>query len=1428
MKIRDHVEVIAQPTVVRLEHLDLPDSAWITDSYHITEVTAGHFKALRVLFSKDTGCGVFLIGHYGSGKSHFLAYLTQQLHAGAFAPRQVSAVPVSLLNYKATQSLESILDEALQIPTGETDRRKVWSEVSRRHPKGLVLILDELSEFLRSKPSPQSFNEDLRFLQFLGEWAQAHPLWVLAALQEQIEHTGEIEYDLFRKIKDRYPLRLLLTPAHIKDLIAQRILRKKPSYGTAVERLAKELREIYPENAFDYSAFCEIYPLHPATLELLEEVRDRFSQARGVIDFTLNQLLGNEARGIPPFLDQLWGQLVTPDFIVDHFGDLFEVQPEFLALAQKVLPHFRKQIPALFEGKTQQDLAWRLVKLLIVVHLSPRREALSADEAARWLLFRVSSADPARNLEIVKRILDSMLQEGAYLRRKGTSYSIDLQDDSKEYLEQLLSKAIEELSSRGDLVFEELIPCLNQAEFNPFTLPRDRWHTRKVRWHFHEWDVQVHLGGGAPEEAKGLAMQIGLPWGPAPQGAHCCHILPAQVERSPEILELAALHSLKGRPLSARILARVQERIAARTNWFRSLVRTAYADAVVMDSSGNRTAPPLLPLQGGFNVWLNAYCEWLLRQTYPMFERFAPGHGPLPKEAYRQFMKFAAEHDLGSEQAPDYVKLIREAYLLPMGLMERRGAEYLVSPKLDSHELVRLLMPIVDHHPTPARVYQHLSSPVYGLVPDQIHLLLLVLLIQGEIDIVKGDRSYRDTFETLINPLQYDTILPGTALNLNQLHDLQILCEGFHLAIPKQWSVLAQKRAIEQLRKYGSRQRDRLSEFVTKLKSHGGADDLVGKAEGIISGWLALDKGDHELQGFQHFSYAIGSPQRFVSEASEMSSLPDRFEKLLRETQRFRHLFASGALAQCPNPDIASRFEALGQPPLLSQTEELESWLDRAQALYQKYQGWYREVHECWRGEVGAHSVWGYRVPAAARSRHLAADALLHEVESLSAEAKRLRCAGLTPLDFQPQCRCGFDGSQSPLSEVLRRFEDATGRLETEINLFFQQDKVKAKVREWVDQGMGANLQTLSYLEGNSEYPEIDNLPLFDQHLSGLELVKPVPAEALLNLLGERVWEKSALIKALDDFFARAGPRITIRRADAGPRREDLAAWCCRQALEHGIPLPSGLSRAERSLLAGLIQPQWISPASLEKLEQMDLPEEAIQRILDLLMNGLVPPPASPPSSGPVAAALELLKPARPATPEALAQLITCLYTQSQRFLKLRPQLWLAHLDELAEGALPIPPAMLDDVLQEHLDAQWILIDCLGAALSETLSELLPQALPHWKMEKLEFGMVSERTSTNAFYMGLIGRDFTKAFEKINAVDALIHERKLNLQDLAKLARAELEIALKRLDARLDHTQPVLVFGDHGFRMTFDGSGFTHGGSSTLERITPVFVLDPW
>jgi hypothetical protein len=1423
MTIREYVDVTPHPTVVRLDHLHDRDAQWISASYYITAESSRHLEALHRLLSKDSGCGVFLIGHYGSGKSHFLAFLTQQLGSKPGTPHVLA---ISLLNYKAAEPLESIVERELDTAGAledKADRRDIWKKIARRYPAGLLLVMDELSEYLRAKPSAEGFNEDLRFLQFLGEWAQGHRLWILAAMQEQIEHTGEIEYDLFRKIKDRYPLRLLLTPSHIRDLIACRILKKKPSYAAAVEALTQELKQVYPKASFDYAALCEIYPIHPVTLELLEEVRDRFSQARGIIEFALTQLLGSPERGISPFLDQPWGHLLTPDTIVDHFADLFEIQPEFLPIAQRLFPYFRAQIPSLFTNKAQQDLAWRLLKLLVLVHLSPRRESLRPEEAAEWLLFKVSRIDPEKNRDIVRKVFDTLAQQGSYIKQSGTSFRLDLEDDSQEHLDRLLAKAVADVRERGDLVFESLVPLLDAAEFNPFSLPRDRWHIRKLQWHFHDWDLHVYFGGGAPALDGGvqLALQIGLPWGP-PAAAACARILPAPIEANADIVELAALQQLRDRPLPVRVLNRIEERIAARRSWFCSLLRTAYMEAAVIDVTGLKATPIQAP-HATHAAWIRTYGEWLLRQTYPLFERFAPGSGPLPKETYRQFLKFVSEHDLGARDAPDAVKLIREAYLIPMGLMQRRGAEYVMHPKLETNELVRLLTPILKHHPSPARVYEHLSAPVYGLVPDQIQILLLILLIQGELDIVKGDRSYREIYDTLISPLQYDRILPGHALTINQLHNLQTLCEGFRIPLPKHWSVLAQKRAVEQLRKCGRQQRDQLSGFVTALKEFGDAGEVVSEVEALIAKWLAIEKGDHELQGFLHFEIAIGSAPKFVADANEMASLPPRFDRLLRETRRLRHLFSDPAIARSSDPEIAVRLENLKTIPPLSQPEMLEAWIENALALYNSYQQWYRGQHEQWRSDVGRHPIWMYRVPDIARSRHVLAGELARAIEALVARAKTQRCAGMTSLEYQPVCRCGFDGSGSPLTETLRGFDAAAEKLETELTLFFQQDRVKAKVREWLNQGIEVSTPALSYLEGQSNYPEVVNLSLFDQHLSGLELVRPVQADTLIEFLANRVWDKPAFMRAVEQFFDRAGgTRVSFRREEATADR-NLLAWCYEQALVHGRPLPAAFSLREQAAAAGLIEPRWVGENSLRQLDNLGLGEDAVRRVLDMILNGLVRASEGAGAgcySRPVAAAAELLNPRMPDDVDQLAARIALLYPEHERFMALRPEPWLAFLDRLASVDLPVIPASLESKLRAHLDAQWIVVDCLGLPLIDTIRAVASDCMAQRRLLSVECVTVGERTSTEAFYLALIEQEFSKPFDKINAVDQLIHERNLSFEGLIRLARAELEIALKRLLPRLDPSKPVLIFGDHGFRLAPDGRGFTHGGRSILERLT--------
>jgi len=408
------------------------------------------------------------------------------------------------------------------------------------------------------------------------------------------------------------------------------------------------------------------------------------------------------------------------------------------------------------------------------------------------------------------------------------------------------------------------------------------------------------------------------------------------------------------------------------------------------------------------------------------------------------------------------------------------------------------------------------------------------------------------------------------------------------------------------------------------------------------------------------------------------------------------------------------------------------------------------------------------------------------------------------------------------MGENLRHFETARSQLETTLRQFFQQEKVRKKVGDWVDHKLELNPPTLSYLEGKADYPQIENLALFDQHLSGLELVRKVDSSTVVDLLSSRSWEKQELLRELDHFLDRLGPRFSFEKP-FNPPRENLARWCAEQALRQGISLPQGFTPAEKKLMAECVQPSWVNEASLEKIEQLGLAEECVDRILELLLDGQIPLPARPPAKGLVAAVMELLRPADPESPDALARKVTELYRQHPRMVRIRAKAWLSRLDQLAGVQMAEPLVPLTTLLNSAFEYQWVLVDSLGLALMDVYSEVFQEVWPHWRLERIDYTTVSTETRTESFYRELLKTSLSKSFEKINGLDTLIHNSPSNLIDLAKRARAELEIHCRQLLSKLDVRRPLLVFGDHGFRFSPDGKTFTHGGPSTLERVVPVF-----
>lgn len=427
--LSDLVEVAVVDTVVRLDGA----GGRLAELVLTGDVVQSLSSVLEAAGQADgNGAGFFVVGPFGSGKSHFLAAAGELLAqpsaadgldgwhgdlrklAGAARPSGVVAVP--LVEYRSGAALEDVVAErawaALGRPSPDagTNRLSAWdaylSEALGAGHQGVVVLLDELSEFLRAKQGP-ALTEDLRFLQFLGEWAGGHPVVVLAALQESIEEVANVSQRELARIRDRYRPSLTLSMRHVEDLVRGRLVKPRPEAGPFVERAWTEITAAFPDARITRERFTRCYPLHPDTLTVLEGLRFVLSQQRGVVDFICTRLR--------QCLDRGYAGLVTPDDVFDHFRGRLHERAETARLADTVVPYIERAAEELVD-EADRELTLRTVKLLCVLAASPLERPRTAAELAYLLLARMSDLDPSANPRYLEHaVLSPLVERGAYV-----------------------------------------------------------------------------------------------------------------------------------------------------------------------------------------------------------------------------------------------------------------------------------------------------------------------------------------------------------------------------------------------------------------------------------------------------------------------------------------------------------------------------------------------------------------------------------------------------------------------------------------------------------------------------------------------------------------------------------------------------------------------------------------------------------------------------------------------------------------------------------------------------------------------------------------------------------------------------------------------------------------------------------------------------
>ena len=778
----------------------------------LTGDVASALEDVLAAASGPSGAGFFVVGPFGSGKSHFLSAVGElmtgiaeapsswvaALREAAAAARRSLPVRVPLVDYRAEAALEDVVRarawRALGrgAPAGGTDRLESWDAVLAAAREGghdgLVLLLDEASEWLRAKRGP-ALTEDLRFLQFLGEWSRARPVLVLAALQESIEEVANVSERELARIRDRYQ-GLHLSMRHVEDLVQGRLVRLEPGAERWVDQVGKETAASFPGAPVDPRRLACCYPLHPGTLDLLEGLKFLLSQNRGVVDFVYRQVRAD--------LGQPCNALITPDRIYDHFSDRLRERRESARLADAVVPYYERAAAEMFD-EADRAMALRTVKLLCLLAASPLERPRSAAELAAMLLAKVSDLEPAANAAYLEDVvLGPLVARGAYVvARPGApiTYLVEVGADAAVALEARVTSVRAELNQADRRMVATLIELGATPNLPLDLMGKVGFSRRELLWQNTLRLVTVGLaratdmtppeveklvsqarGCGAegalvvaePELADGddLVPRARALAGPTERVAIWAPALP-----SPEEVEaLADLHSRRlvreqalsdGRSDLVELLDRSREADGARA---REILRRLYFSGTVVAGEGAALEAPDLPSLAGlsFDRQLPSLVGPLLSRLHPAHARVAPLGELVGQRHLRQLVvEVIAAGRLGSAGLErGGLRALVEGYLVPLGLARARKDGMAMAPDpARSPAVAEALHLVGDGGPVPALdVVGALADGPLGLTEPEALLVLNACVQAGLVELWRGRKKVAEVFLTLTGA---DRLGPG-------------------------------------------------------------------------------------------------------------------------------------------------------------------------------------------------------------------------------------------------------------------------------------------------------------------------------------------------------------------------------------------------------------------------------------------------------------------------------------------------------------------------------------------------------------------------------------------------------------------------------------------------------------------------------------------
>ncbi|MGV8120641.1 MAG: DUF6079 family protein [Candidatus Xenobiia bacterium LiM19] len=988
----------------------------IAETFVITDEIEEYLRQFLEALALPGGAGAFLKGHYGSGKSHFLSFLTMLIEGSTqqitlTGPLQKSkenlrgkrffTVLIPLFLFNAKESLDEIvlvscqkaLSAALHKTVNLSNSTKLlesfnnyilpkekaflerlslseeaWHSLCANSPggaaekalaflqnlpsnplsfhfdrreafgairnllrssgyAGLVLIIDELSEFLRAKPSAREFNEDIRSLQFLGEWSAHEPLWIICSLQEHIEDVGFIEQDIYKRIKDRYRFRFTLSTKHIESLIEKRVLVKREGSRTIIDGVYRKLLSSFPYLTITADNFFKIYPLHPSTLSMLEHLMGLFSQHRGIVDFLRTAVGGDPDRAIPSLLPEQCDRLLTCDAIFDHFKEKIKETVEIAPYYHVAYCSLQEDIERIFQKELDRKIALKMVKIMILTELSPLEKRKTAGELADLVVERVSSLDASINYDYAREvILDRLVSESGYVGKAETQedrrprYFIDLTANVNS-LVQKRTREILRTFEMDSAAWRELLTMMN-AVYLPFKEHLEgksgpcriytKWdYTAREGWLIlcDLTDVMPgeleHLEGTLRKSEQDYILLMGFPGSAETQWRHLKDLfayvksspyagaisgwVPAQPDdRELESLAVTYAHSILRRrvtdlPEDREIASYLDELLEKEKAYLREIITKLYFEGSFVTAAGEVLSSPK-------ELELLPFPRLVARIVAPALEMIYPRHREIRpfSDGYNQATLEKAANLLfqGSrlpvKEAEDKGVLAAvESAIIPLGLVRRAQNSFQITADPSKTPFLgEILEYLIAGRPVPLDdIYLKMRKGPFGVIRPLFNTAVAFLIHTGLLTpynglIVTASPSLKKLFTFEINAVGEGKLIERELMDFlgaaSFIWGHEVETSPFTMAIQRSlW-----EKAASGLKTISEKVK-RLREALTRIRSYSVAsllplEELESSAAGVEDFLAVIPLNADSKQGIE----------RILGELRERPELPEACTKI--------------------------------------------------------------------------------------------------------------------------------------------------------------------------------------------------------------------------------------------------------------------------------------------------------------------------------------------------------------------------------------------------------------------------------------------------------------------------------------------------------------------------------------------------------------------